>query len=99
MSTSDVGIRTMMLPSGRSIPVFGQGTWLMGEMPSKRNAELAALQRGLDLGITLIDTAAMYGDGAAEELVGQAIAGRRKEVYLVSKVLPYHATTQGVINA
>lgn len=99
MKTSNVGIRTMKLPSGRSIPVFGQGTWLMGEISSKRNAELAALQRGLDLGLTLIDTAEMYGDGAAEELVGQAIEGRRKEVYLVSKVLPYHATSQGVIDA
>ncbi len=99
MITSNAGIRTMMLPSGRSIPVFGQGTWLMGEILSKRNAELAALQRGLDLGLTLIDTAEMYGDGAAEELVGQAIEGRRKEVYLVSKVLPYHATSQGVIDA
>ena len=71
----------------------------MGEISSKRNAELAALQRGLDLGLTLIDTAEMYGDGAAEKLVGQAIEGRRKEVYLVSKVLPYHATRQGVIDA
>ena len=61
MITSNVGIRTMMLPSGRSIPVFGQGTWLMGEILSKRNEELAALQRGLDLGLTLIDTAEMYG--------------------------------------
>jgi len=99
MKTSNVDIRTMRLPSGRSIPVFGQGTWLMGEILSKRNAELAALQRGLDLGLTLIDTAEMYGDGAAEELVGQAIEGRRKEVYLVSKVLPHHATRQGVIDA
>ena len=99
MSTSKVGIRTMKLPSGRSIPVFGQGTWLMGEISSKRNAELAALQRGLDLGLTLIDTAEMYGSGAAEKLVGQAIEGRRKEVYLVSKVLPQHASSQGVIDA
>lgn len=99
MSTSNAGIRTMMLPSGRSIPVFGQGTWLMGEISSKRNVELAALQRGLDLGLTLIDTAEMYGDGAAEELVGQAIEGRREEVYLVGKVLPHHATRQGVIDA
>src|SRR5689334_9223938 len=99
MKTSKVGIRTMKLSSGRSIPVFGQGTWLMGEISSRRNAELSALQRGLDLGLTLIDTAEMYGDGAAEELVGKAIEGRRKEVYLVSKVLPYHATKQGVIDA
>jgi len=99
MRTSNVGVRTMKLSSGRSIPIFGQGTWLMGEVSSKRNAELAALQRGLDLGLTLIDTAEMYGDGAAEELVGQAIEGRRKEVYLVSKVLPNHATRQGVIDA
>ena len=99
MRTSNVGIRTMKLSSGKSIPVFGQGTWLMGEISSKRNAELAALQRGLDLGLTLIDTAEMYGDGAAEQLVAQAIEGRRKEVYLVSKVLPHHATRQGVIDA
>lgn len=71
----------------------------MGEVASKRKAELAALQTGLDLGLTLIDTAEMYGDGAAEELVGQAIEGRRKEVYLVSKVVPSHATRQGVIDA
>ncbi|MHA4844777.1 aldo/keto reductase [Flavitalea antarctica] len=99
MGTSNAGKRTIKLPSGRSIPVFGQGTWLMGEIASRRDAELAALQRGLDLGLTLIDTAEMYGDGAAEELVGQAIEGRRKEVYLVSKVLPHHATSQGVIDA
>lgn len=99
MSTSNVGIRTTMLPSGNSIPVLGQGTWLMGEVSSKRNAEIAALETGLDLGLTLIDTAEMYGDGAAEELVGQAIESRRKEVYLVSKVLPNHGTRQGVIDA
>lgn len=99
MKTSNVGIRTTMLPSGRAIPVFGQGTWLMGEIASKRKAELAALETGLNLGLTLIDTAEMYGDGAAEELVGQAIESRRKEVYLVSKVLPNHATRQGVIDA
>lgn len=99
MSTLNAVIPTMKLPSGNSIPVFGQGTWLMGEILSKRNAELAALRTGMDLGLTLIDTAEMYGDGAAEELVGLAIEGRRKEVYLVSKVLPHHATRQGVIDA
>src|ERR1700761_7161916 len=99
MKISNAGIQTMMLPSGRSIPVFGQGTWLMGEVLSKRSAELAALQKGLELGLTLIDTAEMYGDGAAEELVGQAIEGRRDEVFLVSKVLPQNATLRGTVAA
>jgi diketogulonate reductase-like aldo/keto reductase len=81
------------------VPVLGQGTWHMAEDPRRRAAEIAALRRGLDLGLTLIDTAEMYADGAAEELVGEAIAGRRDEVFLVSKVLPHHATEQGTIGA
>jgi diketogulonate reductase-like aldo/keto reductase len=95
----DMRVPTLPLPSGRPIPVLGQGTWLMGEDPAKRHTEIAALRTGLDLGMTLIDTAEMYGDGAAEELIGQAIAGRRKEVFLVSKVLPHHATRRGTIEA
>jgi diketogulonate reductase-like aldo/keto reductase len=71
----------------------------MGEDPAKRHAEIAVLRTGLDLGMTLIDTAEMYGDGAAEELIGQAIAGRREEVFLVSKVLPHNATRRGTIEA
>jgi diketogulonate reductase-like aldo/keto reductase len=71
----------------------------MAENPRLHDQEVAALRAGLDLGLTLIDTAEMYADGAAEELVGEAIAGRRKEVFLVSKVLPSHATRNGTIAA
>jgi diketogulonate reductase-like aldo/keto reductase len=92
-------IKTLPLPSERAIPVLGQGTWLMGEERSRREDELASLRLGLDMGMKLIDTAEMYGDGAAEKLIGEAIAGRRAEVFLVSKVLPEHATLQGTIEA
>src|SRR5919106_3362236 len=92
-------VRTTLLPSGRPIPVLGQGTWRMGEDPSRRQSEIAALRLGLDLGMTLIDTAEMYGEGAAEELVGEAIADRRAEVFLVSKVYPHNATRQGAPKA
>ncbi|MGH9881883.1 MAG: aldo/keto reductase [Pyrinomonadaceae bacterium] len=92
-------VRTTLLPSGRPMPVLGQGTWMMGEDPSRRQSEIAALRLGLDLGMTLIDTAEMYGEGAAEELVGEAIAGRRGEVFLVTKVYPHNATRRGAVNA
>lgn len=92
-------IPRVRLPAGESLPVMGQGTWYLGETSSRRDAELAALRAGIDRGLTLIDTAEMYGDGAAEELVGEAIAGRRDEVFLVSKVLPSHATYAGTIDA
>lgn len=92
-------IRTIKLPSGEAIPVLGQGTWGMAEDVRHRDDEIAALRLGLDLGMTLIDTAEMYADGAAEELVGEAIAGRRDEVFLVSKVLPEHATRGGTVTA
>jgi diketogulonate reductase-like aldo/keto reductase len=92
-------IRMLPLPSRRDIPVLGQGTWRMAENPAKRKTEIAALQLGLDLGMSLIDTAEMYGEGAAEELIGEAIAGRRAEVFLVSKVYPHNATRQGAIQA
>ena len=91
--------RTTLLPSGRPIPVLGQGTWRMGDDHSRRRSEIAALRLGLDLGMTLIDTAEMYGEGAAEELVGEAIAGRRDEVFLVSKVYPHNATRRGAVKA
>jgi diketogulonate reductase-like aldo/keto reductase len=90
---------TTTLPSGEMIPVLGQGTWHMAEDPRRRADEIAALRLGIDLGMTLIDTAEMYADGGAEELVGQAIEGRREEVFLVSKVLPHHATRRGTIEA
>jgi diketogulonate reductase-like aldo/keto reductase len=92
-------VRTVRLPSGRPMPVLGQGTWGMGEDPSKRLQEIAALRLGLDLGMTLIDTAEMYGEGGAEEVVGEAIAGRRSEVFLVSKVYPHNATRHGTLKA
>src|SRR5882724_7501115 len=81
-----VKIRTLPLPTGRPIPVLGQGTWRMGEDPAKRQSEIDALRLGLDLGMMLIDTAEMYGEGAAEELIGEAIADRRAEVFLVTKM-------------
>ena len=92
-------MRTTKLASGEIVPVMGQGTWYLGEAPERRQEELAALRTGLDLGMTLIDTAEMYGDGTAEELVGEAIANRRDDVFLVSKVLPGNATRRGTIAA
>ncbi|TDH59835.1 aldo/keto reductase [Dankookia rubra] len=79
------------LPDGTEVPALGQGTWHMGERGSDRAREAAALRLGLDLGMTLIDTAEMYAEGGAEEVVAEAIAGRRKEVFLVSKVYPHNA--------
>src|SRR5581483_6616845 len=90
-------VRAVQLPSGVSVPVIGQGTWKMGEDRKQREEEVAALRLGLDLGMTLIDTAEMYGEGGAEEVVGEAIEGRREEVYLVSKVYPHHASRQGTV--
>jgi len=92
-------IRTLKLPSGESVPVLGQGTWKMGEDRRRRADEVAALKLGLDLGITLIDTAEMYAGGGAEEVVAEAIAGRRDETFLVSKVLPSNASRAGVKRA
>jgi diketogulonate reductase-like aldo/keto reductase len=82
-------------PGGDSVPALGMGTWNMGDEPEARAEEIATLRLGLDLGARLIDTAEMYGDGRAEELVGEAIAGRRSEVVLVSKVLPSNASLRG----
>ncbi|MDC4205619.1 MAG: aldo/keto reductase [Candidatus Manganitrophus sp.] len=92
-------MKTVMLPSGVPVPVLGQGTWGMGETPERRQDEIAALRFGLDLGLTLIDTAEMYGEGGAEEVVGEAIEGRRDEVYLVSKVYPFNASLHGTVAA
>lgn len=82
---------SVTFPSGDAVPALGIGTWHMSENPRHRADEIAALRLGLDLGLTLIDTAEMYGDGAAERLIGEAIEERRKEAFLVSKVLPTHA--------
>ena len=84
-------------PGRREVPVIGQGTWYIED--GERRTVIAALRRGLDLGATHIDTAEMYGSGAAEEIVGEAIAGRRNEVFLVSKVLPGNASRRGTIAA
>lgn len=90
-------IRTTTLPAGEAVPVFGLGTWKMGEDSRHASAEADALKLGLDLGATLIDTAEMYGN--AETVVGEAIAGRRDGVFLVSKVLPSNASRSGTIAA
>ena len=82
---------SVTFPSGDAVPALGIGTWHMAENPRHRADEIAALRLALDLGLTVIDTAEMYGDGAAERLIGEAIEGRRKETFLVSKVLPTHA--------
>jgi diketogulonate reductase-like aldo/keto reductase len=76
--------------------VLGQGTWNMGERAALRRQEADALRLGMDLGMTLIDTAEMYGEGGAEEVVGEALAGRRDEAFIVSKVYPHNATRRGV---
>ena len=91
--------QTVMLPTGEAIPALGQGTWQMAEDASRRTQEINALRLGLELGMTLIDTAEMYGEGAAEELVAEAITGRRDEAFLVSKVYPHHASRSGVVQA
>lgn len=92
-------MKTIRLPSGENVPALGLGTWNMGESAAAHKEELAALRLGLDLGMTLIDTAEMYGEGRSEKLIGEAIAGRRDEVFLVSKVYPHNASRKGAIAA
>jgi diketogulonate reductase-like aldo/keto reductase len=92
-------IPSTKLPAGEAVPVLGQGTWFMGEQARHAADEATALREGLDLGMTLIDTAEMYGSGGAEEVVADAIAGRRDEVFLVSKVLPENASRKGTVAA
>lgn len=92
-------MQTVTLPGGERVPALGMGTWMMGESPATRAEEIATLRLGLDLGLTLVDTAEMYGEGLSEELVGEAIAGRRDEVFLVSKVYPHNATRKGTVAA
>ena len=92
-------MKTFTLPSGQTIPALGMGTWRMGENRKARKDEVAALRHGLSRGLTLIDTAEMYGEGGAEEVVAEAIRGRRSEVFLVSKVYPHNASRQGVVQA
>ncbi len=92
-------MRKVALPSGEHVPAFGQGTWRMGEDRAIRAEEIETLRLGLDLGATLIDTAEMYGEGRAEELIGEAIEGRRNEAFLVSKVYPHNASRRGTVAA
>lgn len=92
-------MRTTQLPSGEQVPVLGLGTWHMGERPEHRRDERDAIRCAIDNGMALIDTAEMYGDGAAEELIGEALAGRRADAFIVSKVLPHHATRRGTVAA
>jgi aldehyde reductase len=92
-------MKTVALPSGERVPAFGLGTWHMGDDPATREEELATLRLGLELGASLIDTAEMYGDGRAEQLIGEAIKGRRDEVFLVDKVLPSNASRRGAMVA
>lgn len=89
----------LTLPTGETIPALGLGTWHMGESAANRKSEVAALQAGIDLGLTVIDTAEMYASGGAETVVAEAIAGRRAEVFIVSKVLPSNASFNGTLTA
>jgi diketogulonate reductase-like aldo/keto reductase len=89
-------MKTVALPSGEQVPAFGLGTWNVGDRRADRAEEIAALRLGLDAGARLIDTAEMYGDGRSEELVGEAIAGRRDEAFIVTKVYPHNASRKGI---
>ena len=92
-------MRTVRLPDGTEVPALGQGTWHMGERGGAAKAEVAALKLGIELGMTLIDTAEMYGNGGAEELVGEASHGQRDKLFIVSKVYPHNASHSGVLAA
>ena len=92
-------MRHVTLKSGDKVPVLGLGTWRMGERKAERAAEVAAIKLGLDLGIRLVDTAEMYGEGGAEEMLSEALAGRRDDIFLVSKVYPHNASRKGAVAA
>jgi diketogulonate reductase-like aldo/keto reductase len=92
-------MRNVLLRDGKSVPALGMGSWRMGERRANAAREVAALRAGLDLGMTLIDTAEMYGDGGAEKIVGEAIGDRRGEVFVVSKVYPHNAGRKSAIAA
>ena len=92
-------MKTVTLPSGKHVSAIGLGTWYLGENRATRTEEIATLRLGLDLGVTLIDTAEMYGDGRSEEMVAEAIEGRRNDVFLVSKVSPNNASRKGAVAA
>jgi diketogulonate reductase-like aldo/keto reductase len=92
-------MKRIPLPCGETVPALGQGTWNLGEDPRRRSEEIASIRLGLDLGLTLIDTAEMYGDGRSETLVGEAIEGRRDEVFIVTKVYPHNASRRAMHTA
>jgi diketogulonate reductase-like aldo/keto reductase len=92
-------MKRVALPSGETVPALGQGTWYFGEDPDRRQEEIASIRRGIDLGLTLIDTAEMYGEGLAEQLTGEAIAGQRNKVFIVSKVYPHNASRRAMPTA
>lgn len=92
-------MKQVTLPDGERVPALGMGTWNMGDDRATRAEELATLRLGLDLGLRLIDTAEMYGEGLSEQLIGEAIAGRRDEVFLISKVYPHNASRRGIAAA
>ena len=92
-------IRTTKLPGGETVPVLGQGTWRMGDDKSEQEREVAALRAGIELGMTVIDTAEMYANGGAERVVGEAIAGRRDQVFVVTKFYPQNATRERMVAA
>jgi diketogulonate reductase-like aldo/keto reductase len=92
-------MQTVTLPSGERVPAFGLGTWQIGDRAALRAEEIATLRLALDLGARLIDTAEMYGEGRSETLVGEAIRGRRDEVFLVSKIYPHNASREGTVAA
>jgi diketogulonate reductase-like aldo/keto reductase len=89
-------MKHVMLPCGEAVAALGQGTWRIGDDPARRREEIDCLRRGIDLGLTLIDTAEMYGEGRSEALVGEAIEGRRDEVFIVSKVYPHNASRRSM---
>lgn len=91
--------RKVIFKNGAQLPSIGQGTWNMGDDPSKREEEIQTLRTGIELGLTVLDTAEMYGDGRSELLVGEAILGIRDKVFLISKVLPSHASLKGTKKA
>jgi diketogulonate reductase-like aldo/keto reductase len=92
-------MRTVTLPDGEAVPALGMGTWMLGEDPARRREELAAVRLGLELGMTLVDTAEMYGQGRTEQFLGEALAGLRDRVFLVSKVYPHNASRAGARRA
>lgn len=99
MSTAQIDEKKVTLPSGEMVPAFGLGTWRMGESRSARKDEVAIVQYALEQGVRLIDTAEMYGEGGAEEVIGEAIRGKRDGLFIVSKVYPHNASRKGTVAA